>query len=119
MGKLFAPDDTLRMQFDPKTNYHGIGYKGLDISSGLLKASTQRFSLFDVSDVSTSLVAVPTASAKRAKVKGMTGQAFGVGAFENDDEDIYTMDDMSRYDRVLGDGEKNRPGKEAIKSKPD
>ena len=25
-------------------------------------------------------------------------QAFGVGAFEDDDEDIYSKDDMSQYD---------------------
>ncbi|OQV23523.1 G patch domain-containing protein 1 [Hypsibius exemplaris] len=115
-GKLFAPDDTKRVALDPKTNYHGIGYTGLDMSSGLLKASTQRFSLFDVPEVSTSLAAVPTASAKQKKIRGMTGQAFGVGAFENDDEDIYTMDDMSRYDRVLGDAEKGAARKEAMKS---
>ncbi|GIY89373.1 g patch domain-containing protein 1 [Caerostris extrusa] len=28
----------------------------------------------------------------------ISGQAFGVGAFEDDDEDIYTKDDMSQYD---------------------
>lgn len=29
-------------------------------------------------------------------------QAFGVGALEDDDEDIYHRDSMSRYDTVLG-----------------
>lgn len=28
----------------------------------------------------------------------MRGQAFGVGAFEEDDEDIYARDDMTQYD---------------------
>ena len=36
----------------------------------------------------------------------ITGQAFGVGAYEEEDEDIYNRDDMSRYDFSLGnDGE--------------
>ena len=29
-------------------------------------------------------------------------QAFGVGALEDDDDDIYHRDNMSNYDRVLG-----------------
>ena len=28
---------------------------------------------------------------------GIRGQAFGVGAFEDDDEDIYAKDDMTQY----------------------
>jgi len=30
-------------------------------------------------------------------------QAFGVGAFENEDEDIYGVESMANYDTVLGD----------------
>jgi len=30
-------------------------------------------------------------------------QAFGVGAFENEDEDIYGTESMANYDTVLGD----------------
>jgi len=30
-------------------------------------------------------------------------QAFGVGAFENEDEDIYGVQSMANYDTVLGD----------------
>lgn len=32
-------------------------------------------------------------------------QAFGVGALEDDDEDVYHRDSMSRYDTVLGEEE--------------
>lgn len=32
----------------------------------------------------------------------ITGQAFGVGAFEEDDDDIYARDDMTNYDFKLG-----------------
>jgi len=30
-------------------------------------------------------------------------QAFGVGAFENEDDDIYGVESMVNYDTVLGD----------------
>ncbi|OAD52402.1 G patch domain-containing protein 1 like protein [Eufriesea mexicana] len=36
------------------------------------------------------------------------GQAFGVGAFEADDEDIYEKEDMSRYDFILGPERKTK-----------
>lgn len=41
-------------------------------------------------------------------------KAFGVGAFEDDDEDIYARDDMARYDFTLGAEEKQ----ESKKRKP-
>lgn len=41
------------------------------------------------------------------------GQAFGVGAFEEEDEDIYTREDMTRYDFELRDSsDKNEKVKE-------
>jgi len=30
-------------------------------------------------------------------------QAFGVGAFENEDDDIYGVESMANYDTILGD----------------
>ena len=43
---------------------------------------------------------------KKGRKMKITGQAFGVGAYEEEDEDIYNRDDMSRYDFSLGnDGE--------------
>ena len=38
----------------------------------------------------------------------VSGQAFGVGAFENEDEDIYAKDDLSRYDFELGGAPKRK-----------
>lgn len=37
----------------------------------------------------------------RPKPMKIRGQAFGVGAYERDDEDIYGKDDMSNYDFSL------------------
>ena len=39
---------------------------------------------------------------KKGRKMKITGQAFGVGAYEEEDEDIYNRDDMSRYDFSLG-----------------
>ena len=33
-------------------------------------------------------------------------QAFGVGALEDDDDDIYSLDHMSNYDRVIEEEDK-------------
>lgn len=52
---------------------------------------------------------------KKVSIKG---QAFGVGAFEEDDEDIYARDDMSRYDFHLNEkkSERNRSNRLALTS---
>ena len=36
----------------------------------------------------------------------MCPKAFGVGALEREDDDIYAIDSMSNYDRVIGGGDK-------------
>lgn len=41
-------------------------------------------------------------------------QAFGVGAFEEDDEDIYGKDDMSQYDFSELDVKKTEDSRKAI-----
>ena len=35
-------------------------------------------------------------------------QAFGIGAFEDEDDDVYTVDHMSNYDRVMGGPDKDK-----------
>jgi len=97
----FVPDD-----FDPfianiKDNTFGLEYSGLKPSSTSLKHLNlfEPFQLYD----------------KKTKKKfSISGQAFGVGALEEDDDDIYAMDDMSNYDRTLG-GEKNKSTKKVSK----
>ncbi|KYM96018.1 PREDICTED: G patch domain-containing protein 1 homolog [Cyphomyrmex costatus] len=85
----FAPDDYEPFRCKPKDNYFGIGYSGLDRR----KVLSSHINLFDgpafcVQD--------------KNKKLSIHGQAFGVGAFEADDEDIYEKEDMSRYDFALG-----------------
>ncbi|XP_014470799.1 PREDICTED: G patch domain-containing protein 1 [Dinoponera quadriceps] len=91
----FAPDDYEPFRCKPKDNYFGIGYSGLDrrkvLSSHINLFETPAFCVQD-----------------RNKKLSIHGQAFGVGAFEADDEDIYEREDMSRYDFALGPERKTK-----------
>ena len=51
----------------------------------------------------------------KKKGRGIRGQAFGVGAFEEDDESVYTQYDMSQYDFALdGPGGSEEPQVQAV-----
>ncbi|CAL7935846.1 unnamed protein product [Xylocopa violacea] len=91
----FAPDDYEPFRCNPKDNYFGIGYSGLDrrtvLSGHVNLFDTPAFSIQD-----------------KNKKLSIHGQAFGVGAFEADDDDIYEKEDMSRYDFALGPERKTK-----------
>ncbi|KFM59157.1 G patch domain-containing protein 1, partial [Stegodyphus mimosarum] len=87
LGFTFAPEDTEAILYQPKDNYFGLGYTGLSRQSVL----DARFDTFSPTTTKSFL-------AKDKKKLTISGQAFGVGAFEDDDEDIYSKDDMSQYD---------------------
>ncbi|KAK0090511.1 hypothetical protein PV325_012565 [Microctonus aethiopoides] len=85
----FAPDDFEPFRCNPKDNYFGIGYSGLNKLSSLSgHINLINAPAFQMQD--------------KNKKLSIRGQAFGVGAFEADDDDIYERDDMSRYDFTLG-----------------
>ncbi|XP_017039556.1 LOW QUALITY PROTEIN: G patch domain-containing protein 1 homolog [Drosophila ficusphila] len=94
----FAPDDYEPMFFTPKENRFGMSYSGLSRDPILSKSSSssakpmQHINLFGQLE----------AQANK-KTLSIRGQAFGVGAFEEEDEDIYARDDMTRYDFSLAD----------------
>ncbi|GLV32171.1 uncharacterized protein CBL_11872 [Carabus blaptoides fortunei] len=85
----FAPDDYDPFIYKPKDNTFGMGYSGLDKRALL----SSHISLFNPPDFQ-------MRDHKNSKIS-ISGQAFGVGAFEHEDEDIYTRDDMSKYDFEL------------------
>ncbi|XP_006822594.1 G patch domain-containing protein 1-like [Saccoglossus kowalevskii] len=91
VGHYFAPKDAETFLFKPKDDVHGIGYQGINPNTALLgtRESEEHFTLFE-----------PKATHHVGK-KGISGKAFGIGAFEDDDDDIYAQDHMSNYDRVL------------------
>jgi G patch domain-containing protein 1 len=85
-GAEFSPDDVSMFEIKPKEDVHGLGYKPLK-ESGVL---SQKYGT------------VTSALKTSKRSKGIRGQAFGVGAFEEDDEEIYTNYDLSQYDFEVG-----------------
>lgn len=114
---MFAPDDYEPFRYivisnysshiihetncrcNPKDNYFGLGYNGLDRQPVL---SAGHINLFEVPAFKMQ---------EKNKKLSIRGQAFGVGAFEADDEDIYQRDDMSRYDFTLEPEKKKKPSR--------
>ncbi|XP_041975543.1 G patch domain-containing protein 1 homolog isoform X2 [Aricia agestis] len=84
---LFEAEEHERQAAMRKSDRFGIGYTGLSRRSVL------------GGDGGPTSHLVMKDKGKRVSIRG---QAFGVGAFEADDEDIYAADDMSRYDRAIG-----------------
>lgn len=96
----FAPADVDDVLYVPKDNQHGIGYIPLDKHS-VLSAP------IDIDQPTTTRCHLEKSKRKLA----ITGQAFGVGAFEEDDSDIYAREDMSQYSFELTDEPEDKPRK--------
>ncbi|KAK8775955.1 hypothetical protein V5799_030700 [Amblyomma americanum] len=108
----FAPADVDDVLYVPKDNQHGIGYVPLDKHS-VLSAP------IDIDQPTTTKCSLEKGKRKLA----ITGQAFGVGAFEEDDSDIYAREDMSQYSFEVADEPDDKPRKtlpaiEGGRSKP-
>ncbi|XP_078400828.1 G patch domain-containing protein 1 isoform X1 [Cetorhinus maximus] len=101
----FAPKDVMMIELTLKDDRHGLGYSGIHPHRALYGASREEsISVFNTdSDRSRSLLG-DVQSGKGRKL-GITGQAFGVGALEEDDDDIYARDTLSQYDTVLREEE--------------
>uniref|UniRef100_A0A8C6UW55 G patch domain containing 1 n=1 Tax=Neogobius melanostomus TaxID=47308 RepID=A0A8C6UW55_9GOBI len=98
----FAPKDVTPFDFTPHLGLQGLGYRGLD--PGLaLGQSAEHINLFDPQlDIKTKLFG---GKQKHTRHRGVAGQGFGVGAMEDEDEDIYQRDSMSKYDIEIKDEE--------------
>lgn len=80
-----------RIQFQPKSDLHGLGYRSLTMS---LHGESGGSDVF-------------TAVLKDGKKLKISGEAFGYGALEDEDGDddygnVYGNDDLSKYDYALG-----------------
>lgn len=112
------------MNFNPKEGVQGLGYHGLDPGLALqARGGSEHIDLFDPQSHGRSVLFGDAARVpRRGGVAGEVGllqggggmkgsggdstsvpQAFGLGALEDDDdEDVYHRDSMSRYDTELG-----------------
>uniref|UniRef100_A0A8C4RZ95 G patch domain containing 1 n=1 Tax=Erpetoichthys calabaricus TaxID=27687 RepID=A0A8C4RZ95_ERPCA len=101
----FAPKDVIPIDFTPKDNLHGLGYSGIDpgkaIIGGVLE---EHIHLFSVESERTSNLLGSEGGYSTRKI-GVSGQAFGVGVLEEEDDDIYGTESLSRYDTVIGEEE--------------
>lgn len=82
----FAPEDVPRFFIEQNTSQHGIGYKPLEHTNVLDESFALKVD----------------ALKNKNNSRGIRGQAFGVGAYEEDDDDIYTSEDLSKYDYAIG-----------------
>ncbi|XP_027286080.1 G patch domain-containing protein 1 isoform X3 [Cricetulus griseus] len=100
----FAPKDVMPVDFTPKDNVHGLAYKGLDPRQALFGRPGEHLNLFGGAPEGTSHLLEDVGLSKGRKL-GISGQAFGVGALEDEDDDIYATETLSKYDTVLKDEE--------------
>ncbi|CAM4543155.1 unnamed protein product [Lepidochelys kempii] len=101
----FAPKDVMPVDLTPKENVRGLGYQGLDPTKALFGVSGgEHPSLFTDGSEKTSNLLGDLRHSKGRKL-GISGQAFGVGALEEEDDDIYATETLSKYDTVLKDEE--------------
>ncbi|KAL1769167.1 G patch domain-containing protein 1 [Sigmodon hispidus] len=100
----FAPKDVMPVDFTPKDNVHGLAYKGLDPRQALFGTPGEHLNLFGGISEGTSHLLEDVGLSKGRKL-GISGQAFGVGALEEEDDDIYATETLSKYDTVLKDEE--------------
>ncbi|XP_050356316.1 G patch domain-containing protein 1 homolog [Nymphalis io] len=101
---LFAPDDYDPYILQHKSDRFGIGYKGLSRHSVLGNLVGE----YGGAGSSKSHLLMN----EKGKKVSIRGQAFGVGAFEADDDDVFGAPDMSHYDREAG-GAADEPPRDA------
>ncbi|XP_054856734.1 G patch domain-containing protein 1 isoform X2 [Eublepharis macularius] len=99
----FAPKDVMPVDLTPKDNVHGLGYKGLDPTKALFGVSKDHLNVFNPNSENADLIG--DLRHNKGRKLGISGQAFGVGALEEEDDDIYATESLSKYDTVLKDEE--------------
>lgn len=106
--ELVFDEDEYDSIFDNfKTNRFGLEYKGLDKGNFFTIVGAEAPNIQNNYGALSTFTMVDQ-NKKRVTIKG---QAFGVGAFEEDDDDIYGRDDMSKYDFRLDTQKENGPSK--------
>jgi G patch domain-containing protein 1 len=113
---LFAPDDVPEFVAKPKDNLFGIGYRGLDRSTLI---GSGHVSLFEDPGGYQKQPALTMRGKKSGGDRAIkfSGQAFGVGAYEEEDADVYSMDNMGQYDFELAPEARDAAAAAASKKK--
>lgn len=110
----FAPEDFEPIPYGVKEDRYGLGYKPLSRHS-VLGGSNQSSSSVAAHKEHINLFKPLEMMGKNNQKISFAGQAFGVGALEeDDDEDVYAIDDLTRYDFSLEDKKKPKKSKKAL-----
>lgn len=109
-GLIFDTDEFDKIFDNLKSNRFGLNYVGLDKENFFATVGA------DAPIIQNNFNMLPTFTMVDQNKKKVTikGQAFGVGAFEEDDDDIYGREDMSNYDFRL-DSKTESKSRKAIK----
>ncbi|KAG8437390.1 hypothetical protein GDO86_008185 [Hymenochirus boettgeri] len=99
----FAPKDVIPIDFTIKDNVRGLGYRGLDPRQALFGFQEHHVNLFGDCSEKTSHQLCDVGHSRGRKV-GMSGQAFGVCALEDEDVDIYGLSKELQYVGNVLDG---------------
>lgn len=91
---IFDTDEYDTIFNNLKSNRFGLSYVGLEKGDFFTTVGSE------VPNIQNNFSILPTFTMVDQNRKKVTirGQAFGVGAFEEDDDDIYGRDDMTKYD---------------------
>lgn len=93
--ELVFDEDEFDVMFENfKINRFGLDYKGLD-KGNFFETVGSEVPIIQNNFNSLSSFTMVDQNKKKVTIRG---QAFGVGAFEEDDDDIYGRDDMTKYD---------------------
>lgn len=106
---IFDTDEYDTIFNNLKSNRFGLSYVGLEKGNFFTTVGSE------APNIQNNFSILPTFTMVDQNRKKVTirGQAFGVGAFEEDDDDIYGRDDMTKYDFRLDSQKESGPSKSA------
>lgn len=106
---IFDTDEYDTIFNNLKSNRFGLSYVGLEKGNFFTTVGSE------APNIQNNFSILPTFTMVDQNRKKVTirGQAFGVGAFEEDDDDIYGRDDMTKYDFRLDTQKESGPSKSA------
>ncbi len=99
---LVSNFDVNEFQFEIKEDVFGLGYKRLDVTK--LFNQNAEASHGALESPAASLLFPMIAASKKGNKFGMSGQAFGTGDFDDDEDvyDVYSRDSKAAYNYDLG-----------------
>jgi hypothetical protein len=107
---LVSTFDVNEFQFEVKEDLFGIGYKRLDVSAFFGGNSAP-----EESPAASLLFPMMNNNQKKINKRGISGQAFGVGEYEDEEDvDVYQQDSMEKYDFGLDNKKQHKEAQKIL-----